>query len=66
MSTVKACEQSVVEAALTASPEAALRAFALHPLVGSLGAARALVRASADPGHATSSNARHIRAYRPS
>jgi 6-phospho-beta-glucosidase len=42
MSVVKSCEQAVIEAALTGSPQAALRAFALHPLVGSLSAARAL------------------------
>ena len=42
MSQVKACERDVVEAALTGSRAAALRAFALHPLVGSLDAARSL------------------------
>jgi 6-phospho-beta-glucosidase len=42
MTTVKACERAIIEAGLTGSPEAALRAFALHPLVGSLTAAREL------------------------
>jgi 6-phospho-beta-glucosidase len=42
MATVKACERAIIEAGLTGSPEAALRAFALHPLVGSLAAAREL------------------------
>jgi 6-phospho-beta-glucosidase len=46
MSTVKAGERAIVDAALTGSRAAALRAFALHPLVPSLTAARAL----ADPG----------------
>jgi 6-phospho-beta-glucosidase len=39
---VKACERAVIDAALTGSADAALRAFALHPLVGSLHAARQL------------------------
>jgi 6-phospho-beta-glucosidase len=43
MSSVKACERAIIDAALTGSRDAALRAFALHPLVGSLDAARALV-----------------------
>ncbi len=51
MSVVKGCEQAVIEAALTGSSAAALRAFALHPLVGSLDAARALVRAATDRSH---------------
>jgi 6-phospho-beta-glucosidase len=42
MCTVKSCERAIAVAALTGSEAAALRAFALHPLVGSLGAARAL------------------------
>ena len=42
MSQVKDCERAIIEAALTGSRTAALRAFALHPLVGSLTAARAL------------------------
>jgi 6-phospho-beta-glucosidase len=42
MSVVSGCERAAGEAALTGSPAAALRAFALHPLVGSLDAARAL------------------------
>jgi 6-phospho-beta-glucosidase len=42
MSTVKSCEQAIASAALTGSAADALRAFALHPLVGSLDAARAL------------------------
>jgi 6-phospho-beta-glucosidase len=39
---VKASERAVIDAALTGSRDAALRAFALHPLVGSLDAARQL------------------------
>jgi len=42
MCAVKSCERDIITAALTGSPAAALRAFALHPLVGSLTAARAL------------------------
>lgn len=42
MCSVKSCERAVIAAALTGSRGAALRAFALHPLVGSLQAARAL------------------------
>jgi 6-phospho-beta-glucosidase len=46
MSTVRSCERAIATAALASSaPEAAaaaLRAFALHPLVGSLDAAREL------------------------
>jgi 6-phospho-beta-glucosidase len=42
MSTVKSCERAIASAALTGSPADALRAFALHPLVGSLEAARTL------------------------
>jgi 6-phospho-beta-glucosidase len=39
---VKAVERSTIEAAVTGSPDAALRAFALHPLVGSVPVARKL------------------------
>ena len=51
MATVKACEQAVIAAARTRSPQLAMRAFAAHPLVGSPAAARelavkALARAS--------------------
>ena len=55
MSAVRACERDIADAALLAAagPEAAavragtlaLRAFASHPLVGSLAAARALAAA---------------------
>jgi 6-phospho-beta-glucosidase len=51
MSVVKGCEHAIIEAARTGSTEAALRAFALHPLVGSLDVARALVRAATDGPH---------------
>lgn len=43
MQQVKAVEQAVIEAATSGSPDAALRAFALHPLVGSLSIARELL-----------------------
>lgn len=43
MQQVKAVERSVLEAATLGSPEAALRAFALHPLVGSVSVARDLL-----------------------
>lgn len=43
VATVKDCEQAIIGAARTGSMAAALRAFALHPLVGSAGAARDLV-----------------------
>ena len=46
MSTVKSCEQAIASAALTGSAADALRAFALHPLVGSLEAARTLAAAA--------------------
>jgi 6-phospho-beta-glucosidase len=46
MCMVKSCERAIVTAALTGSAEAALRAFALHPLVASLGAARVLAAAA--------------------
>lgn len=42
MSTVRASERAIVEASLTGSYRAALRSFALHPLVASLEAARGL------------------------
>ncbi len=42
MSAVKASERAVIEAALSGSRSALLRAYALHPLVGSLGAAARL------------------------
>jgi 6-phospho-beta-glucosidase len=47
MSTVKSCERAIASAALTGSAADALRAFALHPLVGSLEAARTLSAAAA-------------------
>jgi 6-phospho-beta-glucosidase len=55
MAVVKDCERSVITAARTGSPAAALRAFTLHPLVGSLEAARhladrAMARLSSVPG----------------
>jgi 6-phospho-beta-glucosidase len=46
MSTVKSCERAIISAALTGSAADALRAFALHPLVGSLEAARSLSAAA--------------------
>jgi 6-phospho-beta-glucosidase len=46
MSTVKSCERAIASAALTGSAADALRAFALHPLVGSLEAARTLSAAA--------------------
>jgi 6-phospho-beta-glucosidase len=46
MSTVKSCERAIISAALTGSAADALRAFALHPLVGSLEAARTLSAAA--------------------
>jgi alpha-galactosidase/6-phospho-beta-glucosidase family protein len=42
MCAVKSCERDIITASITGSSAAALRAFALHPLVGSLSAARAL------------------------
>lgn len=45
MCAVAASEAAILEAARTGAPEAALRAFALHPLIGSLDAARALAEA---------------------
>ncbi|MDT0214555.1 6-phospho-beta-glucosidase [Rothia sp. ARF10] len=43
MQQVKAVERFVIEAATTGSPDAALKAFALHPLVDSVSTARALL-----------------------
>jgi len=48
MCLVKSCERAIIHAARTGSAAAALRAFALHPLVGSLGAARTLAAAAED------------------
>jgi len=42
---VKEVERTVIEAALTGSPRLAVAAFALHPLVDSVGTARALLDA---------------------
>jgi 6-phospho-beta-glucosidase len=44
MQQVKAVERLTIEAALTGSPDTALRAFALHPLVDSVSTARELLR----------------------
>jgi 6-phospho-beta-glucosidase len=49
MCTVKSSERAIMTAALTGSAAAALRAFALHPLVASLGAARVLAADAAVP-----------------
>ena len=50
MAAVRACERDIAEAALSSSAvrarELALRAFATHPLVGSLAAARSLATAA--------------------
>ena len=43
MQQVKAVERAVIEAATTGSADAALRAFALHPLVDSVSTARRLL-----------------------
>ncbi len=43
MQQVKAVEQAVIEAATTGSADAALRAFAMHPLVDSVSTARRLL-----------------------
>jgi 6-phospho-beta-glucosidase len=48
MCTVKGCERAIIAAARTGSAAAALRAFALHPLVASLDAARVLAAAAVD------------------
>ena len=53
MSTVKGCERAIITAALTGSTAAALRAFAQHPLVGSLDAARTLAAAAMDQAAVT-------------
>jgi 6-phospho-beta-glucosidase len=53
MCTVKSCERAIISAALTGSAAAALRAFALHPLVAALGAARALAAAALDEAAGT-------------
>jgi 6-phospho-beta-glucosidase len=54
MSTVKSCERAIAAATLTGSAADALRAFALHPLVGSLEAARTLSAAAlAGPARTT-------------
>ncbi len=45
MQQVKTVERCVIEAVLTGSEDAALRAFAFHPLVDSVGTARALLAA---------------------
>jgi 6-phospho-beta-glucosidase len=50
MCTVHSCETAIAEAALSGSAAAALRAFALHPLVGSLTAARALAEEAFSTG----------------
>ncbi len=42
ISTIKDCERTIIAAARQRSPELALRAFATHPLVGSLAIAREL------------------------
>ncbi len=44
MQQVKAVERFTIEAAVTRSPDAALKAFALHPLVDSVSVARDLLR----------------------
>ena len=46
MAAVRASERDIADAALTGSPALALRAFATHPLVSSLDAARALAAAA--------------------
>jgi 6-phospho-beta-glucosidase len=57
MATVRACERDIAEAALATSAaraeELALRAFATHPLVGSLRAARSLAAAVVPAGVST-------------
>jgi 6-phospho-beta-glucosidase len=50
---VKSCERAIISAALTGSAADALRAFALHPLVGSLEAARTLSAAALAEAAAT-------------
>jgi 6-phospho-beta-glucosidase len=46
MAAVRASERDIADAALTGSTDLALRAFATHPLVSSLDAARALAAAA--------------------
>jgi 6-phospho-beta-glucosidase len=53
MATVKSCERAIASAALTGSAADALRAYALHPLVGSLAAARTLAAAAMMPAAGT-------------
>jgi 6-phospho-beta-glucosidase len=48
MQQVKAVERLTIEAATTGSPDAALKAFALHPLVDSVSVARDLLRGYVD------------------
>jgi 6-phospho-beta-glucosidase len=48
MQQVKAVDRLVIEAATTGSADAALRAFALHPLVDSVAIARELLRGYTD------------------
>ena len=48
MQQVKAVERLTIEAAITRSPDAALKAFALHPLVDSVSVARELLRGYVD------------------
>ena len=48
MQQVKAVERLTIEAATTGSPDAALKAFALHPLVDSVTVARDLLRGYVD------------------
>ncbi|MEU6572730.1 6-phospho-beta-glucosidase [Streptomyces sp. NPDC046805] len=48
MQQVKACERLTVQAAVEHDPDAALHAFALHPLVDSVGIARELLKGYRD------------------
>ena len=48
MSLVKDCERSIIRAGRTGDRSAAFRAFALHPLVDSLEAARVLTDLALD------------------
>ena len=77
MSVVRGCERDIADAALLAARPAgphaaarardlALRAFATHPLVGSLGAARSLAAAVLDPAsHHTQLSYRFTVIYEP-
>src|ERR1700761_3278434 len=56
MATVKSCERAIISAALAGSAADALRAFALHPLVGSLEAARTLAAAALKSAATVSEN----------